>query len=607
MKFTPCCDWDILSSVYKIQATDCDNVMAIGPPDYDNFTPELEIVGLGQSTPIYDHESNQNRLDETDVRKEAPPEMLADGIKNSGSSPLVLDLTHDEADTSVQINGNDDTKDKSVAKIPASSPVVLDLVHDEEGTNIEISGDANTNTSNPSVTEAQPGSKACADTPSKPQPETEHIKIQTTPAVEKEDDDEIQITDVRPSSAQKRKLSVTPVGVPAKKRTKLDDVANSEQEGETAPAVKATCVQTIESDSSEEESDSDDEESEDPRAAEKLAIAKRHFAKACKNCRADANRALKYTYDSQISRLKREHRDERHDIKERGDQKLRDSKKLANGVLRDIKSKHEKLIETLKSTQAKKLKELKARLETKHEAEIETWQEKHDDDKEKIKKLTNERDAAIADGKEIEKNARAQVRDAVNDLQAGKLKLKEEKKQMIREKQEEIDQLKPAHSKLVKEKASTIKDMTEQIVDLEEHLKQSDEALREFQTENFANKQRHEYCKDELAQTQRQVSEANEGLHKFTKYASSVEKRASSEVARFKDRLELSQANLREQSERVITQQRENYRLKDSVQELALLGREKRDEVEKLKAELKATRAELGLDIAGALDSLEET
>ena len=77
-------------------------------------------------------------------------------------------------------------------------------------------------------------------------------------------------------------------------------------------------------------------------------------------------------------------------------------------------------------------------------------------------------------------------------------------------------------------------------------------------------------------------------------------KRADTEVVRLKAKLELERENTRQHAERVVVMQRENYQLKDSVTTLAKFGREKRDEVERLQAELRATKAEL--DIAADLD-----
>lgn len=571
MRFNTCCKWDVGAQARNIRARNRDGAMSVGPENYTEFIADLRVAGWGKSTPIYNHEANGSRLNETIVEKGATPQAPDDGTKDTASLPTVVDLVHDEADTTVEISATD-------------------------------------HVNKPSISKDQPGSRDCTETTSKAQPETERIEVQTTTAVERDSDSDLEIIETRSSPVLKRKPSATPTKGPATKRAKHNDVTNSEHEGESARATKATGAQTIESGASEEGSDSDyEEEEEDPEAAQKLAAANREIQKVCTKCKSDANRALKYKHEREISKLKRVHHNERSAYKANAAQVLKDVKDDARVARKEMKAVHREEIQNLETAHNKKLSKKLAEVKAKHDAAIEAWQEKRQDDVEKIKKLANERDVAIVKRKEIEKSTATRVRDARNDLEAGKRKLREERKQMLRESREEIAQLKPEHSNVVKNNETIIKEMTQHIMNLENELGATQRDLTAFQTDSAANRQRYNNCKIQLAHSQKETSTAKDGLHAFEKYASGVEKRAQTEVARAKEKHEVTIANLREQSERVITLQRENYKLKDSVQVLSQLGREKREEARRLKAELEATKAELGLDIAEALDSVEQT
>ena len=212
-----------------------------------------------------------------------------------------------------------------------------------------------------------------------------------------------------------------------------------------------------------------------------------------------------------------------------------------------------------------------------------------------MKKVTGERNDAEAKRKEIERSAADDIKAAKDDLKAGERKLREEKKQFMREKQDEIDLLKPAHSKAIKEKDKFLKDMADKVVLLEREVQAGERTLDRLQANHDILQQRHQTLKTEHTEGQKHTKQLEKDLNDIKKYIAGVDGRADVRLVRAQEKYELQEINVREHANRVITLQRENYNLKDSVNQLAKLGREKGHEIERLKAELQSTKAELGV------------
>lgn len=427
-------------------------------------------------------------------------------------------------------------------------------------------------------------SAVCTGTPRKPKSTTERLNTPMTPS-RQEDDSGSEVIIVSSSVIPKRKLSITSTPGPLNKRAKTARAFSDE------PQLPDS---EIEEDSGEDESEYDYDKNKDaidPEHKQKTAKASKEFNSACRNCKSNANKALKATYELQISKLKSEHKQELREVKAKKAEILTETKVKANTEKATAKTRYEKLIKDLKAHRDGKI----ADLEEKHKEAAEEWQEKSDDFKKKIKKLTAQRDEADAKRKDIERSAADGIKASKEDLKAGERKLKEEKKQMLREKQEAIDILKPQHSQALKEKERFLKDMTDKVISLEKTVQSRDHALQRLQANHDTLLQQFKNLKIEHAENQKHSKQLEKDLHDFKKYAAGVDGRADSKLARAYERIELQETNVREHSNRVITITRENHKLRDNLATVARLGREKRDEVERLKAELQSTKAELGV------------
>lgn len=166
---------------------------------------------------------------------------------------------------------------------------------------------------------------------------------------------------------------------------------------------------------------------------------------------------------------------------------------------------------------------------------------------------------------------------------------------MLREMQQQIDILKPEHSKSLKDKDRLLKEMTQKALSLEKDVKSGENALNRVQTAHVALLQKHQQLRGEHIDNQKHIKQVEKDLKDTKKYIAGVDGRADVRLVQAQEKIEVQETNVREHANRVITLQRENYNLKDTVNQLARLGREKRDEVERLKAELQSTKAELGV------------
>jgi hypothetical protein len=413
---------------------------------------------------------------------------------------------------------------------------------------------------------------------------TDGHDTQIAPSNHEDDDSEPEIIIVSSSIIPKRQLSVTSTPGPRSKRAKTTRALSDEPQLSNSES---------EEDSGEDESECDDDKKAaiDPEHKEKMAKASKEFESACKKCKSDANKALKAKYDLQISKLKSEHKQELREIKADWAKTLAETKTKASNEKAKLKKKYESHFEDLKGHRDEKLEAWKE----KHREATEEWQEKFDEDRKKIKKLTSQRDAAEAKRKEIEKSAADDVKASRDDLKAGERKLREEKKQMMREKQDEIDLLKPQHSAIVKGQEKAIKEFTQKVLKLEHDIQSRDHALQRVQASHDTLLQRFQQLKIEHAEAQKHTKQVEKDLQEAKRYAEGVNGRADVKLVRAQEKLELQEHNTKEHANRVINLQRENYLLKDNLTTAARLAREKRDEINRLTAELQSTKAELGV------------
>jgi hypothetical protein len=255
------------------------------------------------------------------------------------------------------------------------------------------------------------------------------------------------------------------------------------------------------------------------------------------------------------------------------------------------KTKHEKHIKDFKTHRDKKFADLVER----HKKATEQWQEKADELQRNIKKLTGQRNEADVKRKEIERSAAEEVKASKDDLNAGESKLREEKKQMMYEKQQQIDILKSQHSITVQRHEKAVKEFTQNVLKLEKDVQSRDHALQRVQASHDTLLERFNQLKIEHANAQEHTRQVEKDLQEAKKYAKGVNGRSDVKLVRAQEKLELQEKNTKEHANRVINLQRENYQLKDNLTTTALLAREKRDEVNRLKAELQSTKAELGV------------
>jgi chromosome segregation ATPase len=239
-----------------------------------------------------------------------------------------------------------------------------------------------------------------------------------------------------------------------------------------------------------------------------------------------------------------------------------------------------------------------------HDTALGKLQDKYNKEKEKVRDLNQALEEAETKRKDVEKSAAKKVRDALADLDAGERDMKEKKKQMAREMQEKVDLLKPEHSKIVKEKDRNVTELAQKVVQLERDLKGSERHMYDVRKEAAAEKSRHDNCKNQLSQAKMNLAAADKKVKELSGFAEKTQHRAETDKVRAKEKIELAVNTRNEQSQRLILQQRENYELKDTVRKLAKLGGEKRDEVERLKAELMSTKAELG--VAKDMESMDD-
>jgi hypothetical protein len=580
------------------RATSRDGVMGVGPEGYaeQDYVSSHRMSGWDQAdTGGRDHDT-QTQTDKTTNQDGKTLQLEVHGTRHSASLPLPGVV--------------------AVKKIKTGSGI-------DDDSETEIS----------TVHEAESGPRARTETPSKPASGNGRSATKTPPSKPTDDDSEPEIVAERPSSFPKRKSSVTSASGSANKRAKYVetvDISDEEDEAEirgakgkatkqkstpvksTTPS-KPTRVQSKGSedeesefgeDTEEEEGEDDDEEAaaaaEEANFAREIAKASKEFDSTCKRCKTSANKALKTKYDLRISKIRSDSKHELKKHKNEADKTLSDTRSKFDKEKKAAQQKYDDWIKRFKTSRDDKI----AATKKSHDTALGKLQDKYNKEKEKVRDLNQALEEAETKRKDVEKSAAKKVRDALADLDAGERDMKEKKKQMAREMQEKVDLLKPEHSKIVKEKDRNVTELAQKVVQLERDLKGSERHMYDVRKEAAAEKSRHDNCKNQLSQAKMNLAAADKKVKELSGFAEKTQHRAETDKVRAKEKIELAVNTRNEQSQRLILQQRENYELKDTVRKLAKLGGEKRDEVERLKAELMSTKAELG--VAKDMESMDD-
>lgn len=602
MKYWKRCDGDFHSQLHTHHAIIRDEVMSIGFEGYADFTAvSLRIVPRFQTW-----SSKRSRpCAQTDkhTRKSVTSMRTSSGSLKRPVSPTGAD-------------GSRSKKARTLARIDEGDHA--------DGPFVEGSGRA---------------SKVATTSTSKSQLELEQSKQSTTKAdksnatskpgkklASKDDDgdsDDLEIVEIKTLTPDaKRKQSVTShPEESAKKRPKTIELKDTEDEDEVdgakdSPAKRKNAprqavansktrpLQIEDSDEEDSESEKDGEgkgseygedEPEDPQAAQKLAQAKKELGKACKTCRTNASRAMKQKYELEISKLKREHQATLRNKKEDADEALKSAKANLKAKNTALRTKHDKEVSELKSEHADKVEELKE----KKDKAVDYWDEKYKSMKQKFtesnNKLTKERDDADAKRKTSERETSAKLKVMTEDTKAAELRLKEERKQMIRDNQEEIDQLKPEHSTAVKNKEKLVLEFADKVAILENRLSRAEHDLGVAQSSAAANNQRYKDGGQDVAKYKAHVQKAEDKVREFDDYLTKFEGRSASDQARLQEKLDMAEAHLQQQKNRVVTLQRENYVAHDTLRVRSQLCAESNAEVKRLKDLLRVAQAEVGL------------
>jgi hypothetical protein len=358
----------------------------------------------------------------------------------------------------------------------------------------------------------------------------------------------------------------------------------------------------------EEDDDDDDEEESGPEAvaqtAKEHADAVRALSKVCPKCKINANKELKAKHQAEISQLKRDYKAEiralKDDSKADATAAAKKAKATAEKEKKAAKAKADEELEDVKETCGQKFADYKARgggivKELKNILAAE---------RAKIAELKLQVERVEAQRKNIEKDAAEKVKNAVADCKAEELRVNEEKKQYKRELAEQMYQLKPEHSKVVKEKDKLLKEAKESYKKLELEFEASEEDLRIVREERSKEKNHHEHTLKKLEEKRTRVDELVGQLWEFERYNKAIKERALADVARVEEHLAIAKDNHQQQSNRVVEKQRHNYQLQDALQTYARLSDARKEEIEVLKKELRATQAELG--IAKDMDDLDD-
>jgi hypothetical protein len=421
----------------------------------------------------------------------------------------------------------------------------------------------------------------------------EVIEAKSTPATKKRTSTAAGSVSAKNNKGKQSQQPETP-DTEASPSARTSAVKASNTRGKTA--TRATTVD--ESEAAGEEDDDDDEydegesEHEDPRVAKKkIAQADKVLSVACKSCTFSANKAWKQKHESTVSKLNQEHRAVIRALKADRIADLKKAKATADKDKKAAKAKAEQAVEDVKDTGEEKFDNLKAKLE----GELKVLKKSFAAEKVKVTGLKGQLERAEEIRKKIEKDAAEKVKNAEADLRAGVLEQREKWKQLKREAQAEADQWKPQHSKTVKDNQRVIKELTQKCIEKENELAASEEDLRRSREQASAEKSHHAETREKLAEAKASDEERLKQVLQFERHCKRVEERNQTHVARVEEQLAMANNNLQQQSNRVVDKQRENYQLGDAMRAHAKISEARKVEIERLKKELQAAQAELGL------------
>jgi len=343
-------------------------------------------------------------------------------------------------------------------------------------------------------------------------------------------------------------------------------------------------------DEHEEEDDDDVSEHEDPQVLKKRIIqADKNISTACRNCKINANREWKDKYNAMVSKLNNEHKVVVRTLKADAIAATKKAKATADKEKKAAKAKADKEVADVKETLEDKYDCMKAKLE----GEIKTLKKNLAAEKGDVASFKEKLDQAAELRKQIEKKAADTVKRAEADLKAGELKQKEKWKHLKREASEEANRYKPEHAKLLKEKERNIKELTQKILDQEKVTECSEDDLRRAREERTAEKSRHNDTRKHLAEARASDEERQRQILQYQSHCKRVEERAQTHVARVEEQLATVNANLKQQSNRIVDKQRENYLIQDALRVKADLAEARKGEIEGLKKQLRDAQAEL--------------
>jgi hypothetical protein len=360
----------------------------------------------------------------------------------------------------------------------------------------------------------------------------------------------------------------------------------------------------LEEEEDEEEEDEEEDESESEHeypqvSMKKIIQADKNISKACRQCKIDANKLWKGKYDAMVSRLNSEHKAAIRALKAEGAAALKNVKATADKEKKAAKAKADKAVANVKDTLGETLDAREAKLG----GEIKTLKKNLATEKEKVVDLKSKLENAEELRKRIEKDSAETVKKCDNDRKANNAELRERWKQLKRESQAEIDQHKPELAKTVKDNQRIIKDLTQKFLAKEKELERSEEDLISARKQRGVDKYNHKQTLKELAKAKASDEQRVDQIMQYERHNKAIQERAASDVARVEEALATSQTNLQQQSIRVVEKQRNNYNLQDALRRKVDLADARKREIEVLKRQLQAARAEL--EVAMGIEDMD--
>jgi hypothetical protein len=387
-------------------------------------------------------------------------------------------------------------------------------------------------------------------------------------------------------------------------------VKASNSRGKTV--TRATTVDESEAadEESEEDGEGEDEEEDDVSESEdedlkvtkkKIAQANVQISKACRTCKIDANKEWGKKYSTMVSMLNSERKAVVKILKADAIAAVKKVKATADKEKKAAKAKADQEVEDVKDNCEDKFDTMKTKLDD----EIKVLKKNLGAERVKVTGLKGQLERAEEIRKAIEKAAAEKVKKAEADLKSGALEQRERGKQLKRESQAGIDQWKPEHSKALKDKERIIKELTQAFLAKEKELEDCEEELRHVREQRSKDKNHHEHTLKKLEEKRARVNELERNILIYNRTIKAAEERNAADIARVQEHLATARANLQEQSNRVVDKQRNNYQLGDAMRLHAKTSEARKVEIERLKKELQAAQAQLGL--AKDLDDFDES